>query len=564
MISINCTVRGWLTRVRKHQIMLPSFQGFEAWGPDLVTDLLTNIIRGLPIGSALVLDVGHKLPFISREIVTAPKKGDWTDELLLDGQQRITAIWRSLNDTYPDKTYLLYLPAYLLYLPDENEEEIEPYVYYQTRWKKGGKKYPLWVDLPSECWERKSIPLKLLNPDNEKEYKKWARKASGGDKNIKLEITDVLSSFRSSVANFVIPCVSLKSTTPRDVAIGVFEKFNTKYICSTAFDIVVAQVEAATGQSLHDLVGSLKGSVPEIIYYTESSDLILTIAALLQDKYPSQRSYLNLDFEKIVDDWPKIVNGTKKLVSFLAEERVLDSYRLPIEPILAPIGALWSEVDGSPDEIGKIRILLRKYLWRAFFSTRYDRAVHSAVLQDYRALKKVILGKIEQNEIPCFNEKAYPLPAHEALIEAQWPKYKDRLAMAILLLSLRGDAEDIADGAVASITSVQQREYHHLYPVAWLRDNEIDEENAYRALNCILVSWKTNRTISAKEPIRYLLESCEASTLGESEIRRRLKSHFVDFDLLRQGDYRKFIEGRADGCFHAIKALCAGIAWRPE
>ncbi len=556
MEARNQSVKDWLTKVRTNQIMLPRFQRFEAWGPNLVTDLLTNIIRDLPLGSTLVLGVGDKMPFISREIVSAPKEGGRTNELLLDGQQRITAIWRSLNDTYPDKTYLIYFP-------DKDEEEKEPYVWYQSRWEKEGKKRPLWVEQPSECWKRKSIPIKLLNPDNEEEYKKWAQKASGGDTNIQIEIIEVISSFRSKMANFQIPFLFLESTTPRNVAIEVFVKLNTRYVCLTAFDIVVAQIEAATGQSLHDLVGSLKGSVPEILYYTEPSDLILPIAALLQDKYPNQGGYLKLDFEKIVDDWPKIVNGTKKLVSFLAEERVLDWYRLPIEPILAPIGALWSEVDGSPAELGNIRILLRKYLWRAFFTSRYDRAVPTAILQDYRALKKVILGEIEQNEIPCFDEKAYRLPDREGLIEARWPKYKDRLARAILLLSLRGGAEDIADGAVASITNVQQREYHHLYPVAWLRDNGIYEDDAHYALNCILVSWKTNRTISAKEPVQYLLESCEASTLGEAEIRRRLKSHFVDFDLLGQGDYRKFLEGRADDCFHAIKALCTGIAWRP-
>lgn len=109
MDARNRSIKDWLTKIRTNQIMLPRFQRFEAWGPNLVTDLLTNIIRELPLGSTLVLGVGDKMPFISREIVSAPKEGDRTNELLLDGQQRITAIWRSLNDTYPDKTYLISL-----------------------------------------------------------------------------------------------------------------------------------------------------------------------------------------------------------------------------------------------------------------------------------------------------------------------------------------------------------------------------------------------------------------------------------------------------------------------
>ena len=139
-----------------------------------------------------------------------------------------------------------------------------------------------------------------------------------------------------------------------------------------------------------------------------------------------------------------------------------------------------------------------------------------------------------------------------------------RLARAILLLTLRAGAEDIADGTRASAGTLQQREYHHLYPVAWLKENGFDEEVARRALNCILVSWRTNRTISAKEPVKYLLERCEASTLGEAEIRRRLKTHFIDFDLLATGDYHRFLEARADACRNAIASLCDGVAWRPS
>lgn len=555
MEARNRIVKDWLTKVRTRQIMLPRFQRFEAWGSNLVADSLTNIIRSLPIGSTLVLGVGDKLPFISREIVSAPKEGEKINELLLDGQQRITAIWRSLNDTYPDKTYLIYLP-------DEDDEEKAPYVWWQTRWEKGGRRFPLWVEQPRECWERKSIPIKLLNPDNEEEYKQWGKEASDKDKDVEIEIRDVISSLRAKVANFPIPFLYLDSTTPRDVAIEVFVKLNTRYVSLTAFDIVVAQVEEATGQSLHDLVDSLKGSIPEIIYYTEPSDLILPIAALLQDKQPNQRGYLNLDFERILDDWPKILNGAKELVSFLREEGVLDLQRLPSEAIFAPLAALWAEVNGSPDKRGNTRILLRKYLWRAFFTTRYDRAVPTALLQDYRALKRVISGENEEEKVPCFDEKTYGFPNKEMLIEARWPKYKDRLARAILLLSQRGGAEDIADGTTASTTSLQQREYHHLYPVAWLRDNDIDEDDAHHALNCILVSWRTNRKISAKEPVKYLLERCEASTLGEAEIRRRLKTHLVDFNLLRAGDYREFLEGRAVACMYAIKSLCGGNAWK--
>ncbi len=234
---------------------------------------------------------------------------------------------------------------------------------------------------------------------------------------------------------------------------------------------------------------------------------------------------------------------------------------LPTESVLPALAAIWADAPATSDEAGNARILLRKYLWRSFFTERYDRAVPTAILQDFRALKKVLKGVKE--EVPCFNESKYPLPTPEQLKQARWPKHRDRLGRAILLLSIRGGAEDIADGSRISRTNIKTREYHHLYPVAWLRENGKSEAEANVALNCILVTWKTNRKISAKNPLSYLKERCEASSLGEEEIRRRLKTHFVDFEALASNDFDRFIEQRAEGVESALKELCEGRPWYP-
>jgi hypothetical protein len=64
----------------------------EAWGYREVTDLLQTVLDGLPAGATLTLEVGDKLPFVSRTVKGAPATGERIAELLLDGQQRITAL----------------------------------------------------------------------------------------------------------------------------------------------------------------------------------------------------------------------------------------------------------------------------------------------------------------------------------------------------------------------------------------------------------------------------------------------------------------------------------------
>jgi hypothetical protein len=142
-----------------------------------------------------------------------------------------------------------------------------------------------------------------------------------------------------------------------------------------------------------------------------------------------------------------------------------------------------------------------------------------------------------------------------------WPKRRDRLSRAILSISFRAGALDIADGAAITESNVVKREYHHLYPVAYLRDQSIPEWAASVALNCALITWRTNRTISAKPPVEYLRERTEAAALGENEVRHRLTTHLIDYDDLAGGDFQRFLDHRAEEMHGAIQRLCAGEPW---
>jgi hypothetical protein len=101
---------------------------------------------------------------------------------------------------------------------------------------------------------------------------------------------------------------------------------------------------------------------------------------------------MGLDLERMIQQWPSIVRGAKETVRFLEQERVPDEQRLPTVSPLAPLVALWSMVPEIQDTRGNAQIILRKYLWRAFFTDRYERAAATAALQDYRVLRDVLAG----------------------------------------------------------------------------------------------------------------------------------------------------------------------------
>ena len=164
-------------------------------------------------------------------------------------------------------------------------------------------------------------------------------------------------------------------------------------------------------------------------------------------------------------------------------------------------------------------------------------------------------------------------------MRAGWPRRKDTLARGILALSLKGGARDFADDERVTRQHLIQREYHHLFPDHLLvSDGGVPPESSFRALNCALVTWNTNRTIAAKEPIRYLQERTVDAQLGEEDVRTRLESHLVPYDELAvggyglivasearaskiAGDYDAFLRQRAQMMRPVMEALCRGEVW---
>jgi len=478
-------------------------------------------------------------------------------ELLLDGQQRLTAAWRVLTENYPDRTYFVDITD-----TDADEDDQRDFqVLSSGRWWRDGTRYPVWCDDPRRVLQRGHIPARILRPDDagEAQCMSWMREATGGDVDALLTLQAQVLGLRGRVAAFNLPYLALPVESSEAVVLNVFEKLNTRSVPLTAFDIIVARVEGETGESLHDLVASLDGQVPDLARYVPPAQLVLPAAALLQGRRPTQRQLVFLDFEQMVHDWPMIVRGAERLVQFLREEHIIDGPRLPSEVVLAPLTVLWANAPDNPDRLGAVRTLLRRYMWRAFATTRYEAAAATSSFQDYTALLPAVTGEVAaEPAAPIFE---HPLPTIDEVRVSGWPKRRDRLSRAILAVSFRAGALDVADGAAISDQNVSSREYHHLYPVAFLAEKGIEEWEASVATNCALITWRTNRTISAKPPVDYLRERTEAAALGEHEVRQRLASHLIDYDDLARGDYPAFLEHRAERVTAVLHQLCNGTPW---
>jgi hypothetical protein len=583
------TLGVWFHNIQQGMVKLPRFQRFEAWDRGRIASFLNTIINNLPVGVTLALEVAGQEKFESRYIATShPATPGTVTHHLLDGQQRLTAFWRSMHNNYEWETFFVYLPQF-----DRGEStggaDVE--IRCIPRWvNKQQLRMPRWAEEPARCFERGLLPVSLLRPgDISTEIDRWLNDANkplepadndpdalakykaytGTRDKIKAEITTL----RERVTHFNLPYLSLPADTSKDVALQVFINMNTNSKPLSLYDIIVAEVEGVAEKSLHTLEASLTDKCPTARRYGDVSDLILTTSALLQEKLPNTRGMIEMDKKQLLQNWPKLERGLERMASFLDGQGVFDEPRLPTNAVLAVIAATYELIPDHGDFLAKAEKLLRRYLWSAFFTDRYENSAPSRAFADFKAIKALLkkpgFTDGELATVPVLDRSDFPLADVDSLMAAGWPKPVGIEARAILAVTTFLGAIDFADHKTATYDSIQKREYHHVFPDALLSEAGIP---SYLALNCALITWKTNRMIGRKDPLEYLQERVQWA--DESAVRERLKSHLISFELLSKAhyadlddavfkqkladDFNQFLRDRANLVVAAMSTLTMG------
>jgi hypothetical protein len=127
-------------------------------------------------------------------------------------------------------------------------------------------------------------------------------------------------------------------------------------------------------------------------------------------------------------------------------------------------------------------------------------------------------------------------------------------------------AYDFADGQRLSLENLSNRDYHHIFPKALLKELEIFPD---LALNCAIITSTTNKSLGAKAPLQYIKERYKV--FDERTIKFRLHSHLIPTTRLTEieanekvdGTYIKrqfeiFIKERASIIKETAEQLCAG------
>lgn len=218
---VTYTVGRIMSLLRAGRIALPEFQRDFVWAPAKVVELLDSVSRGWPVGSLLLLRGPQ--PFEAKSIDKAPPLREDVDVFVLDGQQRITALFHAMANV-----------SDVVYFVDFNVLA------------SGGRDYILWQRRSLFDREHRDVrhragrAIALVSEvaDNERFFA-WQSHLSGDLAHKALSLREsCLPGLKAEV--YRLPVVELEHEIELEALARIFETINRTGVKLNAFDLMVA------------------------------------------------------------------------------------------------------------------------------------------------------------------------------------------------------------------------------------------------------------------------------------------------------------------------------------
>ena len=562
-----------LAKVVKGKLQLPDFQRGWVWDDEHIQSLLVSIARSFPIGAVMLLETGGETRFQVRPVegVELPPNTN-PEELILDGQQRLTSLTQVLKLDKPVETrdtkkrelkrhYYFDIEKALQGGPEALGDAIVAVDEHRTLRENFGKTVTLDLTSREKEIERFHFPCsQILNSDDwEQALSEFApMKLARFMKFRKL----VVEPFR----NYALPVISLKKETSKEAVCLVFEKVNTGGVPLSVFELITA-TWAAEGFNLRDDWFGGRGR--------SGRHARLSKKPLLRDLQPTdflQGVSLLHSFEKRTQDlaagrsgkeatgvtakrehvlelpltafnkWAEpLTRGYEQTERFLRSEGFhhpkflpYRTQRTPLAAVLAHLGERWLEP--------QCKAKLARWFWSGVLGELYGGAVETRIALDVQQL------------LAWVNDPTAPEPATVQAASFN-PNRLDTLHSrtsaayrGLYVLLQREGARDFfwkARMVDLDLDDVKL-DIHHIFPRKWCEESDILPQRFNAIVNKTAISYKANRKIGGSAPSKYLaqLQSEPQVSLTNAQMDDILTSHFIDPALLRGDSFHEFYAAR--------------------
>lgn len=534
----------------------------------------------------LEMKTGEADTFARRPVQGAPKEASdhAPDQLLLDGQQRMTSLYqtcmrREVVQTITPRLKLVkrwfYIDISMALKPDANREDAIVAVPEDRKIKSDfDRKIDLDVSTPELEYENLMFPLNRAFDwdewqDGFGDY--WIGKGDGAKRDLfKTFKNDVLQNFKS----YQVPVIALGPHTSHAAVCLVFEKVNTGGKPLDAFELVTAMY-AAQGFRLRDdwygvdgqpgmqhrlqMFGRASEQKFGVLEKVASTDVLQAIALLHTAKIredeiaagkkdselsavrATRQSLLDLPLDAYKTYRIAVEEGFKTAAKFLRQHHVYRVIDLPYQGQLVPFAAILAKV-GSKWEHAAVKEKLARWYWCGIFGELYGSAIESRFAKDILEVPTWLDGGGE------------PSTVREGVFRAERLKsMRTRLSAAykgIHALLMGEGAIDFRSGQSYGQTVFfdERVDIHHIFPQDWCKKQDIDVTIYDTIINKTPLGYRTNRILSGAAPSKYLTKleagNKDAPPIERSTLDGYLRSHAIDPDLLRLDQFVEFMMDR--------------------
>ena len=563
------SLKDLLSNVESGETQLPDFQRGWVWDDNHIRALISSVSLAYPIGAIMILETGGNGIKFKPKPVKGVKNAENTlpEELILDGQQRLTSLYLSLKSEDPVPT------------TTEKKQEIERFYYLDMKKCLDAEvdRYDAIISIPknkkiTSDFGRK-VELDLATQELEFEndmfplnimfdlarYYEWTINYRTHH-NHAPEKSEFLANFERNIflifQQYKVPVIKLTKETPKEAVCQVFENVNTGGVSLTVFELMTATFAAddfllrkdwETRKEILDQQEVLKG-VDESSFLTA-----ITLLASYKRHVASgsavgckRKDVLRLTLEEYEDNVGEIVDGYMNAAKLLMGGKVFSQRDLPYQTQLIPLSVICAYLqDGFEEYFVKQKII--RWYWCGVLGELYGGANETRYALDISGVLSWINGG---NEPPTVRDAVFSPGRLLTLQTRNSAAYK-----GIMALLMKTGSNDFISGDEIELTNYfgDAIDIHHIFPRKYCENNNYKREKWNSIINKAPLSYRTNRILGGHEPSKYIAAIENKHRVRPEDLDKFFKSHLIEPPLIRDNDFQLFILDRSKKLLEIIE-----------
>lgn len=567
-----------LNRVRAGRLQLPDFQRDWIWDHDHIASLLATVTQDYPMGVLMALQTGGAMRFKSRPLAGITLTGNVEPEsLLLDGQQRLTALYQVLRSQGPVESEDGRGNKQRLWYYIDIDEAIAPGVdrghaiitVPEDRVRRTNFNREIELDLSTQAKEfaQGLFPLRIILDSGATED--WRFAYVGGDsarhetwKKFKSEVVE-------QVVGYKVPVIELDRSTTRDAVCTVFEKVNTQGVVLSVFELLTATYAGDKTyydqqgmffdlrENWHDVRRTLS-QYPVLVSnldddrdglqnteFLQAVCLVATYDARGRFRTSGRptasckrKDVLDLPLKDYLRWAPGTVEALRWAAGFLERQCVFRMNDIPYRAQLIPLVAIRTML-GTETEVSETYAKLTQWYWCGVLGEQYGGSTESRFPHDLEGVLSWVGGGPPPDSV---RDATFVADRLESLTSRNSAAYKGVLA---LLLKQGWKDWSLTRGAdLAELVEDDRIEVCAVFPRRWCAANGVDQRRRDSVVNKTVLSKRAARSIGNLPPGTYLQTLERDAGLPPAWFDDVISTHLIQPETLRANDFDAFYRER--------------------